>query len=236
MNPSDRLIVALDVPTLGEAEGLVKTLSPVVQIFKIGKELFTAEGPRAVGMVRSHGGHVFLDLKFHDIPNTVASACGAAVKLGVWMLNVHALGGRPMLEAAARAVKKAAGELKVQKPFLLGVTVLTSISEKDLQEVGIGEKVDAEVERLARLAEACGLNGVVASPQEIENVREACGRDFQIVTPGVRPPWAESSDQKRVMTPSAAIRLGANFIVVGRPITKAKDPLQAAKKILEEIS
>ncbi|MGH7197943.1 MAG: orotidine-5'-phosphate decarboxylase [Candidatus Omnitrophota bacterium] len=232
----DKLIVALDVPSLKEAEKLVKTLSPVVKIFKVGKELFTSAGPDAIRMVHSHKAKVFLDLKFHDIPNTVAAACEAATRLGVFMLNVHSLGGKQMLFSAVQAVHKTAAELKQTPPLLLGVTVLTSLVERDLADIGIKMKLKREVEKLALLSRSCGLDGVVASAQEIETIRKAAGKDFVIVTPGVRPVWAAKGDQKRVMTPSEAIEKGAHFIVVGRPITHAPDPKAAAKRIFEEMT
>lgn len=230
MNKKEKLIVALDVSTLKEAESLVKTLSRHVNIFKIGKELFTAAGPEAVRMVQSHGAKVFLDLKFHDIPNTVASAVQAAARLGVFMVNVHCLGGTAMMRKAAEAVKG----LSKNSPLLLGVTILTSMAEKDLKQAGIHKKLKDEVCLLAKLAKKSGLDGVVASPQEIQLIRKACGKDFLIVTPGVRPSWAALGDQKRVMTPREALEAGADFIVVGRPITKHADPADAARRILNE--
>ncbi len=233
----DKLIVALDVSNLNDAEKLVKTLLPAVKIFKIGKELFTAEGPRAVEMVHSRGGKVFLDLKFHDIPSTVAGACEAAVRHGVFMMNVHALGGREMLQAAVGATRRLpAGEAGVARTtIVLGVTVLTSLSQNDLDEIGISKKLEDEVRDLAKLAKECGLNGVVASPREIEIIRKTCGKDFLIVTPGVRPAWASAGDQQRVMTPKEAVDKGASYIVVGRPITQAEDPKEAAERILNEM-
>jgi orotidine-5'-phosphate decarboxylase len=231
----DKLIVALDVSSFKEAEKLVKLLSPVVRIFKVGKELFTSTGPDVVRMVHSHKAKVFLDLKFHDIPNTAAAACEAATRLGVFMLNVHALGGKQMLFSAVQAVHKTAAALKRTPPLLIGVTVLTSLAEKDLADVGIKAKLKKEVEKLALLSKTCGLDGVVASAQEIELIRKAAGGDLLIVTPGVRPLWASKGDQKRVMTPREAIEKGANYIVVGRPITQASDPREAAMRILEEM-
>jgi orotidine-5'-phosphate decarboxylase len=235
MDPSEKLIVALDVPSLEEAEKLVKKLSPAVKTFKVGKELFTAAGPRAVEMVHSYKSRVFLDLKFHDIPNTVASACEAAARLGVFMMNVHALGGKTMLFSAVQAVHKVAEENKTVHPRLLGVTVLTSMKDRDLKEVGISKKVGRQVKDLAVLTQQCGLDGVIASPQEIKLIRKSVGGNFLIVTPGVRPVWAARGDQKRVMTPKEAIEEGADFIVVGRPITQDKDPAAATEKILKEI-
>ncbi|MBI3251898.1 MAG: orotidine-5'-phosphate decarboxylase [Candidatus Omnitrophica bacterium] len=223
----NKLIVALDVPNLKEAETLVKKLSPQVGIFKVGKELFTAAGPGAVAMIHSHGAKVFLDLKFHDIPNTVAAACEAASRLGVFMMNVHASGGKKMMQAAS-AVNP--------RPILLGVTVLTSLSEEDLKEVGVQKNLKEQAASLARLAETSGLDGVVASGREISLIRETCGKKFLIVTPGVRPAWAAQGDQKRIVTPREAMTLGADYIVVGRPITQDPSPAEAAKKILAEIS
>ena len=231
----DKLIVALDVPRLDEAEKLVKTLSPVVKTFKVGKELFTSAGPQAVEMVRRHGGRVFLDLKFHDIPNTVGSACEAAVRLGVFMLNVHAFGGKSMMFRAVQSAHQAAQESQQTPPLVLGVTVLTSMTDRDLKEVGVHQLVSHQVETLAVLAKECGLDGVVASGQEISLIRRAVSGPFLIVTPGVRPIWAAHGDQKRVMTPQEAIDEGADFIVVGRPITQDPEPRKSAEKILKEI-
>ena len=232
---SDRLIVALDVPELKKAEQIVKTVSPLVKIFKVGKELFTAAGPDAVRMIHSYKCRVFLDLKFHDIPNTVGSACEASAKLGVFMLNVHALGGRTMLVNAVQAVHKVASARKTEPPKVLGVTVLTSLTDRDLKEVGIAHQVKREVQQLAALAQGCGLDGVVASGQEIAIIRKYAGKNFLIVTPGVRPTWAAHGDQKRVTTPREAVEAGADYIVVGRPITQHPQPLAAAEKILKEI-
>ena len=231
----NKLIVALDVSSFKEAETLVKVLSPAVKLFKVGKELFTAEGPRAVEMIHAHGAKVFLDLKFHDIPNTVASACEAAAKMGVFMLNVHTLGGKQMMVSAVQALHKTAQATGKPAPILLGVTVLTSMTENDLREVGIVKKLDKQVEDMAELAKICGLDGVVASGQEIEAIRKVTGSDFKIVTPGVRPAWAAHGDQKRIVTPREAMERGASFIVVGRPITQSQNPLEAAEKILKEM-
>lgn len=234
MKPADRLIVALDAPDAVSAEKLVSKLSPVVSNFKVGKELFTACGPSVVEAVRRAGGRVFLDLKFHDIPNTVAGACAAGSRIpGVFMLNVHAAGGRAMLEAAAKAVRENA---KGERPLLIAVTVLTSLSETDLKETGVDRPLEKHVESLAALAKAAGLDGVVASPRETAMIRKACGPDFKIVTPGVRPSWAAAGDQKRVMTPAEAVAAGADYLVVGRPITGDPDPAAAARRILEEIA
>ena len=231
----DKLIVALDFSELSEAEKIVKQLSAAVKIFKIGKELFTVAGPEAVKMVHAHGAKVFLDLKFHDIPNTVASACEAAARMGVFMLNVHASGGKNMMIGALQAVHRVAEETKKPAPKLLGVTVLTSMKDADLKEIGVAKKVEKQVQELAVLSQRCGLDGVVASGQEIKIIRKAAGKDFLVVTPGVRPVWAAHGDQKRIVTPREAVELGADLIVVGRPITQHARPLEAAEKILKEI-
>ncbi len=229
---TDKLIVALDAPDRIEAEKIVKTLAGSVSMFKVGKELFTACGPSVVEMVHAHGARVFLDLKFHDIPNTVAAACTAAAKLGVYIVNVHASGGRKMMSEAAAALKKFP---EGKRPLLIGVTVLTSMAETDLAEVGVTHGLDRQVASLARLAKESGLDGVVASGRELAIIRQEVPGDFLIITPGVRPAWAAQGDQKRVVTPREAIEKGADFIVVGRPITQHPDPREAAKKILEEI-
>ncbi len=236
MKKENPVIVALDYSSLAEAEKTVKKLAPLVKTFKVGKELFTSAGPQAVEMIHSYKCRVFLDLKFHDIPNTVGAACEAAAKMGVFMLNVHASGGQTMMVNAAQAVHKAAEALKKPAPKVLGVTVLTSLTDKDLKDIGISKKVQDEVKTLASLAKRCGLDGVVASGQEIKPIRQVAGSDFLIVTPGVRPIWAAHGDQKRVMTPKEAIALGADYIVVGRPITQHPQPLLAAEKILDEVS
>ncbi len=232
---SEKLIVALDFSDLKQAQAVVQKVSPLVKTFKIGKELFTSAGPEAVHMVHAHKCRVFLDLKFHDIPNTVASACEAAAKLGVFMLNVHALGGKTMMVNAVQAVHRVALEKKIAAPKVLAVTVLTSLKDADLKEAGISKKVKQEVPLLALLAKNSGLDGVVASAQEIPLLRSFVGKGFLIVTPGVRPVWAAHGDQKRVATPKEAVSAGADFIVVGRPITQHPQPLVAVEKILKEI-
>jgi len=228
--PSRRLIVALDFARLAPALSLARRLAPLGMMFKIGKQLFTAEGPAAVKSI-ARCGPVFLDLKFHDIPNTVAGAVRSAAGLpGVRLVNVHALGGLAMMRAAARA-NPAPRRVK-----LVAVTILTSMDAAELRRVGISGPPAARVVQLARLARKAGLDGVVASPQEARAIRRACGRDFLIVVPGVRPAGAARGDQSRVATPADAIRAGANYIVVGRPITAADDPVAAAKSILREIA
>ena len=236
MEPKDKLIVALDVDSLNSARGIIDKLYPMVKIFKIGSQLFTNVGPSAVELVRACGGKVFLDLKFHDIPNTVANAARAATRLGVFMINLHVQGGFDMMKSAAAAVTDEAKKLNVQRPIVLGVTVLTSIGEKDLKDLEIRKGVKTQVTYLAKLAKDARLDGVVASAEELQPIRWACGDDFVIVTPGIRPQWAQKGDQKRTATPKEAIKLGANYIVVGRPIIEAEDPKTAAEKILKEIS
>lgn len=225
-----RLIVALDYPDAESALGLVDRLDPAACRLKVGKTLFTAAGPALVKTLARRGFAIFLDLKYHDIPDTVANACSAAAALGVWMINVHALGGRVMMQAAREALAR-----EKQPPKLTAVTVLTSMAAKDLAELGISGSPMEVVARLARLAQSCGLDGVVCSPQETRQLREECGAGFCLVTPGIRPAHAGRNDQKRVMTPRAAMESGADYLVIGRPITRAPDPLAALQEINREI-
>ena len=227
---NSRIIVSLDYPGREEALALVKLLDPRHCRVKIGKELFTSGGPGFLETVVNRGFDVFLDMKFHDIPNTVAGACRAAAKLGVWMMNVHASGGRRMLEAAREAVDGAG-----HHPLLIGVTVLTSLSSEDLHETGISESAEDHVMRLARLSHTSGLDGVVCSPMEVSIMRQQFGSGFILVTPGIRPADAEPDDQRRTMTPSQAIKSGSDYLVIGRPITRARDPLGALMAIEAEI-
>lgn len=229
MDPKERLIVALDVSSLEEARILVGELAPHVGLFKVGKELFTAEGPQVVREIVAEGGRVFLDLKFHDIPNTVERAVAAGARLGASLLTIHASGGRVMMEAAASALPAAGAKL-------LAVTVLTSHTDESLQETGVVESAYDAVRRLARLAYEAGVDGVVCSPYEIALVRETIGRDFLIVTPGVRPKGSARDDQARVMTPREARLRGCNYVVVGRPITAAASPVDAARAIVDELA
>ncbi|NTW99369.1 MAG: orotidine-5'-phosphate decarboxylase [Geobacteraceae bacterium] len=229
-----KIIFALDVHGLNDIDRWAEALAGKVGMFKVGKELFTSCGPAAVKAVQRHGGQVFLDLKYHDIPNTVASAMLEAARLGVQLANLHALGGGEMMETAVAAVQKEFSD--AERPRLLAVTILTSSTALTLQQVGIEHSVQDMVVRLARLAKASGMDGVVASPLEIGLIREACGPDFLIVTPGVRPAFAAADDQKRIMTPGEAVSSGADYLVIGRPIAKAADPVQAAESIAAEIS
>jgi len=230
MLASDRLIVALDVPGAAQARRLVQSLGESVNTYKIGKQLFTAEGPPLVRELVSSGRKVFLDLKFHDIPNTVAEAVRSAAELGVAMLTVHASGGKKMLEAAAEAASESAS-----KPLVLAVTVLTSMSDSDLQEIGVAGNVLSQVLRLGALARSAGCGGLVASALEARELRRELGDGFAIVTPGVRPAGADAGDQARVVTPRDAISAGATYLVVGRPIVKATHPVKAAEDIVAEI-
>ena len=229
MNARDRLIVALDVPQAEPARELVDRLEGHVGMYKIGSQLFTAAGPGFVQEIVGRGEKVFLDLKFHDIPNTVAGAVSSASRLGVSLVDVHGLGGRAMLEAAV-------GALPAMKTRLLAITILTSHDEDSLDQVGVNGGVTDSVERLALLARDAGLDGVVASPHEVELIRAACGPDFLIVTPGIRPAGAAAGDQVRAATPARALSAGADYLVVGRPITSAEDPTTAADAIVREMA
>jgi orotidine-5'-phosphate decarboxylase len=226
-----RVIVALDFPDAKGALALAGRLDPGLCRVKVGKELYTAAGPALVEKLRAAGFGVFLDLKYHDIPSTVAAACAAAASLGVWMVNVHALGGRAMLEAA-RAALPGAGT----RPRLVAVTLLTSMGAQDMAEVGLGGSPQSAVLKLARLAQASGLDGVVCSAQEAAALRGPCGADFLLVTPGIRPAGASQDDQSRIATPRAAVAGGADYLVIGRPITRAPDPLAALREIHAEIA
>jgi orotidine-5'-phosphate decarboxylase len=232
----DRLIVALDVSSERRARELVDSMRGIIGMFKIGAQLFTEAGPKIVSEIAGSGNGVFLDLKFHDIPNTVALAAVAATRLGVSIFNVHASGGLEMMRRTADAVSEVAAKEGLKRPSVIAVTVLTSSDATMLSEVGIGSEPESQVRRLSLLAEASGMDGVVASPHEVAVVRSTVmSPGFLIVTPGVRPEGTVLDDQKRVMTPAQAIRAGANYIVVGRPIIGAKDPVESAGQILEEM-
>ena len=230
--PHERTFVALDTTDLSRAVDLARSLAGHVGGMKVGKEFFTACGPDGVRAVGDCGMPVFLDLKFHDIPNTVAGAVRASLPLSPFMVNVHASGGPAMMRAAATA----AAEAGAARPLVLGVTVLTSMDKDDLAAVGIDTPGTDQVLRLAALTQDCGLDGVVCSAREVEDIREHLGRDFKLVVPGIRPGWAASDDQKRIVTPAAAIAMGADYLVIGRPITGAADPVEAADKIAAEIA
>ncbi len=230
MDALDRLIVALDVSTAEEARNLVASLGESVKFYKVGKQLFTALGPEIVRELRASNRKVFLDLKFHDIPNTVAAAVSEAAKMGVTMMTVHAMGGKKMMKAAVEAAAQSEW-----MPMVLGVTVLTSMTQADLSEIGVGNPMEDQVVRLAKLAIKSGCAGVVASAREAKAIRSGLGAGFAIVTPGVRPAGAAKGDQARVVTPAEAIACGATHLVVGRPITEAPDPIAAARKIAAEM-
>lgn len=228
--PDSKIIVALDYAQAQDAIHLVEQLDPAICKLKVGKELFTAAGPGLVEKLVTKGFKVFLDLKFHDIPNTVAKACEAASNLGVWMLNVHASGGSAMMEAALEGVGKSHNQ-----PYLIAVTVLTSMSQANLTELGIQNSIEEQVLKLATLTKQASLHGVVCSAMEAQMLRKEMSDDFLLVTPGIRPANASLDDQTRVMTPSKAISMGASYLVVGRPITQAQDPLAALHAINEEV-
>jgi len=235
-DPKDKIIFALDVEHFAEAQRWVTVLKNRIGLFKVGKQLFTHSGPKVIDMIHQKNQHVFLDLKFHDIPNTVAKAGEEATKLEVSMFNLHALGGLEMMRKTVEASKTRAKELGIPKPVILAVTILTSMDEDTLKEVGIQGPITQEVGKLALLAMKAGVDGVVASPHEIGMIRQQCGKNFLIVTPGIRLPSEKKDDQKRTLTPKEAIAAGADYLVIGRPIKEAKDPLAAVEKIVEDIS
>ena len=236
MHAKEKIIVALDVPSADAALRVAQMLHGHVGLFKVGKEVFTAEGPAVVRRLVAEGNRVFLDLKFHDIPNTVRAAAHQAALLGASLITIHAAGGRKMIAAAAEGVHAAAKEMGVaQSTKVLAVTALTSLSAEDLAEVGFQGSPEEVVVRLARLAKSAGADGVIASPREISAIREACGPNFLIVTPGIRPAAGTGDDQARTATPASAIRAGADYLVIGRPITGATDPAAAADAIATEM-
>jgi len=224
----DKIIVALDVPTKTAAIGLIEQFHGQVCFFKIGLQLYTAEGPEIVREISKSGAKIFLDLKLHDIPNTVARAVESASGLGIEMLTIHLSGGAEMIQAAVDARK--------DKMSILGVTVLTSSNDETLRETGVSDKIDKQVLRLAKLGVENGVDGIVASPHEIKTLRAEFGDEIKIVVPGVRPSWAESNDQKRTMTPREAVQAGADYLVIGRPIVAHPNPAEALAKIIQEIA
>lgn len=236
MAMKDKIIVALDVPNAASAMDIVDELGDSVGAYKVGMELYNATGPSIIQEITARKGKVFLDLKFHDIPNTVAGAARVAANLGAFMFNVHASGGRRMMTAAAEALQEAAANNDTVRPLLIGVTVLTSMSEEEMQsELDVHRTVGEQVTALSKLARESGLDGVVCSPLEIEMIRASCGPDFLIVTPGIRPRSADADDQKRIMTPGEAVRAGADYLVIGRPITKAENRREAVASIVKDM-
>ena len=233
MQAKERLIVALDVDTFDEASALIDALSPAVDIFKVGIAPFTGFGEKVLAKLAENNKKTFLDLKVHDIPNTVKNAARVAAEKNIFMMNFHCLGGEEMLRAAVDGAHQAS---KIGKtPILLGVTVLTSMGEEELAEVGLTGSVKEKVEGFARMAKRAGLDGVVASAKEARAIKDFLGEDFVVVTPGIRPDWAAKGDQKRILTPRQALEEGADYIVVGRPIIQAEDPVEAARRIIEEM-
>lgn len=228
--PDPKIVVALDFARPDAALALVEKLNPAICRLKVGKELFTAAGPLLVEKIIHQGFGVFLDLKFHDIPTTVAKACEAAGRLGVWMLNVHASGGTDMMQAAREGVAKSG-----QQPLLIAVTVLTSMNQAMLKQIGVEDELDKQVLRLASLSQQSGLDGVVCSAQEAQMLRKHLGSDFCLVTPGIRPVSASLDDQSRVVTPLQALALGSDYLVIGRPITQAENPMLALEAIHQEL-
>lgn len=230
-----KLILALDTDDPGHALEMVERYGDRIPTFKIGLQLFTRSGPELVKEVQNRGKQVFLDLKFHDIPHTVAGAVTEAARIGVFMLNVHTLGGLAMMETAQAALVKTCLQENLERPRLIGVTILTSMDETALRdEIGIPQRVASQVDVLARLAARARLDGVVASPREIDRIKKRCGDHFTVVTPGIRPPWASTDDQKRTMTPRQAIMEGADYLVVGRAVTAQKNPDDALNRLIED--
>lgn len=230
-----RLIVALDYPGFEEMKETVEKLGDSISHYKVGMELYYSAGPAAIRYLTEQGKQVFLDLKLHDIPNTVAGSSAALTRLGVFMFNVHASGGQAMMSAAVESSTKQAQQLGIKRPLLIAVTVLTSINQKEWTNLGHTAVIAEQVVHLAVLAKESGMDGVVASAQEAAAIRQACGPEFHIVTPGIRPVWAAVNDQSRITTPAEALKAGASFLVVGRPITAAGNPVEAASKIIAEM-
>jgi orotidine-5'-phosphate decarboxylase len=237
MEPKERIILALDINDPGEALNLVERFKEHIEIFKVGSELFTAAGPGIIEEIHLRGKRVFLDMKYHDIPTTVQKTALTVARLGVFMFNIHTMGGLEMMKRTAQALAEFSLKKNIQRPRVLGVTVLTSIGQNILRdELGIDRSINSYVKYLARLALKAGLDGVVISPQEVEIIRADCGRGFLIVTPGIRPLWSQPDDQRRTMTPREAIIKGADYIILGRAIMSQPDPINALKRIEKEIA
>ena len=235
IKPAQHIFVALDTSDLVHARKLARMLKVRIGGVKIGKEFFTSHGPAGTRMIVDEGLPIFLDLKFHDIPNTVAGAVRASISLKPFILNVHAAGGRAMMESARDAAAEEANSQGVDRPLILGVTVLTSLDEADFKEIGLSGSTNDQVRRLANLAQESGLDGVVCSASEFELLRKHCGKEFKLLTPGIRPSWSDVGDQNRVVSPSFALSQGADFIVIGRPITSSEDPVTAVSQIEHEL-
>lgn len=231
----DRLIVALDVSTMDAMKSIVSSLGDSVSFYKVGMELFYAEGDQTVRYLQEHGKHVFLDLKLHDIPNTVAHGVSSLTRLGANLITIHGQGGPIMMKAAAEAARESAEKLGIERPKLLAITVLTSFDDESWTSIGGQLPIADQVIRLAKLAKESGMDGVVCSALEAKMIRDACGPDFLIVTPGIRPSFAATNDQKRIATPSIALKDGASRLVIGRPITQAEHPQEAVRLIIEEM-
>jgi orotidine-5'-phosphate decarboxylase len=237
MKPKERIILALDVSDYNEAVDMVSNFKDHIEIFKVGSELFTSAGPKIIETIHSMGKKVFLDLKFHDIPNTVIKSSLAVAKQGIFMFNVHTMGGYEMMHAAAKALSEFALDNNSVRPKLIGVTILTSIDQTALKDdLGVELRMSAQVKHLATMAERAGMDGVVASAEDAEMIRAQTGKGFLIVTPGIRPSWVETDDQKRTLTPKKALQMGADYLVIGRAITSQPAPLEALKRIESEIA
>ncbi|UCE39980.1 MAG: orotidine-5'-phosphate decarboxylase [Candidatus Aminicenantes bacterium] len=234
-NLSSRIIIALDVKTRGEALSLVREL-PDSEIFKVGLTLFASEGPSLLQEIQSHGKKIFLDLKLHDIPHQIAGAVRSGIGHRIHMMTLHASGGREMMAKAAEAAEQEAKHSGQTKPLLLAVTILTSLKGEQLRDIGMDDRVNKQVLRLARLAKESRMDGVVCSPQEIDIIKKEFGQDFLVVSPGIRPEWSAAQDQKRILTPGGALRKGVDYMVIGRPITKAASPSEAFCKIVQELN
>jgi len=236
MEPRDRIILALDLSNYKEAIDIIERFKEHINVFKVGSELFTTVGPKIINDIHAKGKKVFLDLKYHDIPNIVSKSASVAAELGVFMFTVHTLGGLEMMRRAVQTLIEVSLKKNIQRPKLLGVTILTSIDQTALRdELGIGQRMTTQVKHLAGLALKAGLDGVIASAHEIETIRAYCGNNFLIVTPGIRPSWALQDDQKRTMTPKEALRKGADYLVIGRAVLYQPDPINALNRIIEEI-
>ena len=236
MEPRERIILALDVSEYDDAIDIIHRFREHIDIFKVGSELFTSVGPKIIKELHLMGKKVFLDLKFHDIPNTVSKSAIAAAKLGVFIFNVHTMGGLEMMTAAARTLSQYCIENNTERPRIIGVTVLTSINQDALRdEMSVNVRMNTQVKHLAGLAQRAGLDGVVASPEDAEIIRARFGKGFLIITPGIRPTWAAADDQKRTLTPRKAVQMGADYLVIGRAITSQPDPFSALKRIEEEL-